>query len=253
MLLQILTLFPEMFSGPFQNSILKRAQEQGLVEFRIWNFRDYTTDRHRTVDDVPYGGGDGMVLKPEPIGSCLKAVQEGNPPAKIVLLTPQGELFKQSIAGELASEEHLILICGHYEGFDERIRKWADREISIGDYVLTGGELAAMVISDAVVRLIPGTLGSATSAEFDSFSGNVLEYPQYTRPFEYEGMTVPEILLSGNHAKIEDWRRKQALLRTAVRRPDLLKNLSLSKEEKEYLDDQFSANQTDNNRGEVKQ
>ncbi len=252
MLLQILTLFPEMFSGPFQSSILKRAQEQGLVEFRIWNFRDYTTDKHRTVDDVPYGGGDGMVLKPEPIISCLKAVKKDSPPAKVILLTPQGESFKQPIAKELASEEHLIFICGHYEGFDERIRKWANLELSIGDYVLTGGELAAMVISDAVVRLIPGTLGSLTSAEFDSFNGNVLEYPQYTRPFEYEGMTVPEILLSGHHARIEDWRRKQALLRTAIRRPDLLQNLSLSIEEKEFLEKQLSENQNSKNREEVK-
>jgi len=237
MLLQILTLFPEMFIGPFQNSIIKRAQEQGLVEFRLWNFRDYTTDKHRTVDDVPYGGGDGMVLKPEPILSCLRSVQKDNPPAKVVLLTPQGELFKQPIAKELASEDHLIFICGHYEGFDERIRRWVDREVSIGDYVLTGGELAAMVVSDAVVRLIPGALGSITSAEFDSFTGNVLEYPQYTRPFEFEGMTVPEILLGGHHARIEEWRRKQALLRTAIRRPDLLQNLSLSAKEKEFLEE----------------
>ncbi len=235
MLVQILTLFPEMFTGPFQSSIIKRAQEQGLVEFRIWNFRDYTTDRHRTVDDVPYGGGDGMVLKPEPILHCLKAVRKDTPPAKVVLLTPQGELFKQPIAKELASEGHLIFICGHYEGFDERIRSWADRELSIGDYVLTGGELAAMVVSDAVIRLMPGALGSITSAETDSFTGNVLEYPQYTRPFEFEGMTVPEILLSGHHARIEEWRRKQALLRTAIRRPDLLKDLSLSIDEKEFL------------------
>lgn len=236
MLLQILTLFPEMFNGPLQSSILKRAQDRGLVEFRIWNFREYATDKHRTVDDVPYGGGDGMVLKPEPIVRCLRAVKEGTPPAKVVLLTPQGELFKQPIAKELAQEDHLILICGHYEGFDERIRKWADRELSIGDYVLTGGELAAMVVSDAVVRLIPGVLGSLTSAECDSFTGNVLEYPQYTRPFEFEGMTVPEILLSGHHARIQEWRRKQSLLRTALRRPDLLQNLLLSPEEKEYLE-----------------
>lgn len=251
MLLQILTLFPEMFNGPFQSSILKRAQEQRLVEFRIWNFRDYTNDKHRTVDDVPYGGGDGMVLKPEPIISCLRAVQKDNPPAKVVLLTPQGELFKQSIAKELASEEHLIFICGHYEGFDERIRSWVHRELSIGDYVLTGGELAAMVVSDATVRLIPGSLGSDTSAEFDSFAGNVLEYPQYTRPYEYEGMIVPEILLSGHHARIEEWRRKQALLRTAVRRPDLLTKVSLSTQEKEFLDQQLNENQV-NSRGEVK-
>lgn len=236
MLLQILTLFPEMFNGPLQSSIIKRAQDRGLVEFRFWNFREYATDKHRTVDDVPYGGGDGMVLKPEPIVRCLRAAKEGTPPAKVVLLTPQGELFKQPVAKELAQEDHLILICGHYEGFDERIRKWADRELSIGDYVLTGGELAAMVVSDAVVRLIPGVLGSITSAEGDSFTGNVLEYPQYTRPFEFEGMTVPEILLSGHHARIQEWRRKQSLLRTALRRPDLLQNLLLSPEEKEYLE-----------------
>lgn len=250
MLLQILTLFPEMFNGPLQSSIIKRAQEQRLVEFRIWNFRDYTTDKHRTVDDVPYGGGDGMVLKPEPIVKCLRAAKEGTPPAKVVLLTPQGELFKQPIARELAQEEHLILICGHYEGFDERIRSWVHRELSIGDYVLTGGELAAMVVSDAVVRLIPGALGSITSAEFDSFTGNLLEYPQYTRPFEFEGMTVPDILLSGHHARIEEWRRKQSLLRTAVRRPDLLQNLILSIEEKEFLEKHLSEN--DINREEVK-
>ena len=237
MLLQILTLFPEMFTGPLQSSIIKRAQEQGLVEFRIWNFREYTNDKHRTVDDLPYGGGDGMVLKPEPIIRCLEAVQKGAPPGKVVLLTPQGELFKQPIAKELAEEDHLIFVCGHYEGFDERIRNWVHRELSIGDYVLTGGELAALVVSDAVIRLIPGVLGSSTSAERDSFTGNVLEYPQYTRPFEFEGMTVPEILLSGHHARIEKWRRRQSLLRTAIRRPDLLQNLLLSTEEKEYLKD----------------
>lgn len=252
MLLQILTLFPEMFTGPLHSSIIKRAQEQGLVEFRIWNFREYTTDKHRTVDDVPYGGGDGMVLKPEPIVRCLRAVQEGSPPAKVVLLTPQGELFKQSIAEELAQESHLIFVCGHYEGFDERIRKWADRELSIGDYILTGGELAAMVVSDAVVRLIPGVLGSLTSAKYDSFSGNVLEYPQYTRPYEFEGMTVPEILLSGHHARIEEWRRKQSILRTAIRRPDLLQDLHLSDDEKEYLRNILKEDYANINREEVK-
>lgn len=251
MLLQILTLFPEMFNGPLQCSIIKRAQEQGLVEFRIWNFRDYTTDKHRTVDDVPYGGGDGMVLKPEPIVNCLRAVQRDNPPGKVILLTPQGELFKQAIAKELALEEHLILICGHYEGFDERIRAWVDREISIGDYVLTGGELAAMVVSDAVIRLIPGALGSDTSAKCDSFSEDILEYPQYTRPYEFEGMTVPDVLLSGHHARINDWRRKQALLRTALRRPDLLKGLSLSAAEQKYLEEKLNE-KAFGNREEVK-
>jgi tRNA (guanine37-N1)-methyltransferase len=221
-LIQILTLFPEMFAGPFENSIIKRAREQKLIEFRWLNFRDYTTDKHRMVDDIPYGGGSGMVLKPEPIFRCLQVAKQAAPNPFVVLLTPQGAVFNQRIAGELARYEHLIFICGHYEGFDERIRAWADMELSIGDYVLTGGELAAMVISDAVARLVPGVLGSAESALKDSFTDNLLDYPQYTRPVEFEGMTVPEVLLSGHHANIEKWRHEQAILRTARRRPDLL-------------------------------
>lgn len=223
MLIQILTLFPEMFAGPFENSIIKRAREQKLIEFRWLNFREYTTDKHRMVDDIPYGGGSGMVLKPEPIFRCLQYAREAAPNPYVILLTPQGVVFNQRIAGELARHEHLIFICGHYEGFDERIRAWVDLELSIGDYVLTGGELAAMVVSDAVARLIPGVLGSAESALNDSFTDNLLDYPQYTRPAEFEGMAVPEVLLSGHHANIEKWRREQAILRTAQRRPDLLK------------------------------
>ena len=242
MLVQILTLFPEMFDGPFQNSILKRAQEQKLVEFRFINFRDFTTDKHRMVDDVPYGGGSGMVLKPEPIFRCLKSAQEGQPAAKTVLLTPQGIPFNQERARELSTAEHLIFICGHYEGFDERIRSWVDLELSIGDYVLTGGELAAMVVSDAVVRLIPGVLGSDESAIYDSFSENLLDYPDYTRPVKFEGLAVPDILLSGHHAKIQAWRREQAILRTAKRRPDVLKQASLSPEEKKLLKNEFNLN-----------
>lgn len=222
MLIQILTLFPEMFAGPFENSIIKRAREQKLIEFRWLNFRDYTTDKHRMVDDIPYGGGSGMVLKPEPIFRCLQFAKQTAPNAFVILLTPQGTVFNQNIAKELAVREHLIFICGHYEGFDERIRAWVDMELSIGDYVLTGGELAAMVISDAVARLVPGVLGSAESALKDSFTENLLDYPQYTRPVEFEGMTVPEVLLSGHHANIEKWRREQAILRTTRRRPDLL-------------------------------
>jgi tRNA (guanine37-N1)-methyltransferase len=221
-LIQILTLFPEMFAGPFENSIIKRAREQKLIEFRWLNFRDYTTDKHRMVDDIPYGGGSGMVLKPEPIFRCLQFAKQTAPNAFVILLTPQGTVFNQNIAKELAVREHLIFICGHYEGFDERIRAWVDMELSIGDYVLTGGELAAMVISDAVARLVPGVLGSAESALKDSFTENLLDYPQYTRPVEFEGMTVPEVLLSGHHANIEKWRREQAILRTTRRRPDLL-------------------------------
>lgn len=235
MIIQILSLFPEMFSGPFQNSILKRAQEQKIIEFRFINFRDFTLDKHRMVDDIPYGGGSGMVLKPEPIYRSLQFAKETKPDPKVILLTPQGETFKQQTARKLAAEEHLVMICGHYEGFDERIRSFVDIELSIGDYVLTGGELAAMVISDAVARLLPGVLGSEESAIRDSFSENLLDYPQYTRPVEFEGLQVPEILLSGHHAKIEAWRRQQALIRTAKRRPDLLNGLNLSEQEKQLL------------------
>ncbi|HEY8464942.1 MAG TPA: tRNA (guanosine(37)-N1)-methyltransferase TrmD [Bacillota bacterium] len=235
MLVQIMTLFPQMFDGPFNHSILKRAQEQKLVEIKLLDFREYAFDKHRMVDDTPYGGGSGMVLKPEPIYRCLQAAKANQPTPKVILLTPQGIPFQQAIARDLAGEQHLILICGHYEGFDERIRNWVDLELSIGDFVLTGGELAAMVVTDAVVRLIPGVLGSVDSAREDSFSAGLLDYPHYTRPVEFEGLKVPTILLSGHHAKIEAWRRKEALLKTARRRPELLKNLVLSAKDKEIL------------------
>jgi len=234
-LIQILTLFPEMFAGPFENSIIKRAREQKRIEFRWLNFRDFTTDKHRMVDDIPYGGGSGMVLKPEPIFRCLQFAKQSAPNAYVIMFTPQGTVFDQEFAGKLAQHEHLILICGHYEGFDERIRAWVDTELSIGDFVLTGGELAAMVISDAVARLIPGVLGSAESALKDSFTDNLLDYPQYTRPVEFEGMTVPEVLRSGHHANIERWRREQAVLRTAERRPDLLQSVKLTENELKLL------------------
>ncbi len=238
MLIQILTLFPEMFEGPFNHSILKRAQEQQLIEFRFVNYRDFTYDKHRMVDDTPYGGGSGMVLKPEPIYRALQAAKAVKPDATVILLTPQGEVFKQERARQLATRRHLILICGHYEGFDERIRAWVDLELSIGDYVLTGGELAAMVVSDAVARLVPGVLGSENSAVHDSFTEDLLDYPQYTRPFEFNGMKVPEVLLSGHHAQIEAWRRKQALKRTAERRPDLFQKLVLTKEDQRLLEEE---------------
>ncbi|TCL53916.1 tRNA (guanine37-N1)-methyltransferase [Hydrogenispora ethanolica] len=240
MLIQILTLFPEMFDGPFNCSILKRAQEQNLVEFRYHNFRDFTTDKHRMVDDSPYGGGSGMVLKPEPIYRCLQAVKKDRPLAKTILMTPQGAVFDQKLARQLSAEEHLIFICGHYEGFDERIRQWADFELSIGDYVLTGGELAVMVVCDALVRLIPGALGSDESAVRDSFTGSLLDFPQYTRPVEFEGSAVPELLLSGHHAKIEAWRREQAIVRTAQRRPDLLKDANLTEAEQRFLMEKYN-------------
>jgi tRNA (guanine37-N1)-methyltransferase len=235
MLIQIMTLFPEMFAGPFSSSILKRAQEQKLVEFRLLNYRDYATDKHRTVDDAPYGGGCGMVLKPEPIYRCLQDAKAAGPNPKVILLTPQGVPFQQKLARDLAGEDHLVIICGHYEGFDERIRAWVDLELSLGDFVMTGGELAAMAVSDAVTRLIPGVLGSEDSAIYDSFSNGLLDYPHYTRPVEFAGLTVPEILLSGHHAQIEAWRRKEALARTAGRRPELLKRVVLSEQEKAML------------------
>ncbi len=239
MLIQIMTLFPEMFTGPLQHSILKRAQAQNLVEFNLINFRDYTTDKHHMVDDTPYGGGSGMVLKPDPIYRALQAATFEKPTAQVVLLSPQGQKFSQAKARELSQVEHLIMICGHYEGFDERIRSWVDLELSIGDYVLTGGELAALVVADAVSRLIPGVLGAADSAIHDSFTENLLDFPQYTRPAEFEGQIVPEILLSGDHAKIAAWRREQALLRTAQRRPDLLDKVELSEQERNFLSSEF--------------
>ena len=220
----ILTIFPEMFT-PLQESIIKRAQEADLIEINLINFRNYAESKHKNVDDVPYGGGSGMVLKPEPIFSAVKDLGEPDGNRKIVLLTPQGKVFNQKKASELAEYDELVLLCGHYEGFDERIRTLVDDEISIGDYVLTGGELAALVVIDAVARLVPGVLGKASSAEHDSHSRGLLEYPQYTRPPEYEGLSVPEILLSGHHARIEQWRKKESLRRTFLRRHDLFETL----------------------------
>jgi tRNA (guanine37-N1)-methyltransferase len=221
MQIDVLTLFPEMFEGPLGHSILRRAIDRGLLDVRLTNIRDFATDRHRTVDDYPYGGGPGMVMKPGPIFDAVEAVAESGAP--IILLSPQGRVFTQRIAAELARQERLVLICGHYEGVDERVREHlVTDELSIGDYVLTGGELAAMVVIDAVTRLLPGVLGGEESTSEESHSHGLLEYPQYTRPPDFRGWTVPEILLSGHHAEIARWRRRQALLRTARRRPDLL-------------------------------
>jgi tRNA (guanine37-N1)-methyltransferase len=221
----IFTLFPEMFRGPLDESIIARARERGLIAVALHNPRDATTDRHHVVDDYPYGGGAGMVMKPEPLFAAVEAVYVGGP---IILLSPQGRLFSQSIAHELATEPRLTLLCGHYEGFDERIRAHlATDEISIGDYVLTGGELAAMVIVDAVARLLPGVLAS-DSTEEESHTTGLLEYPQYTRPSQFRDWAVPEALLSGNHAALARWRRKEALRRTRERRPDLLARADLS-------------------------
>jgi tRNA (guanine37-N1)-methyltransferase len=217
----VLTLFPGMFAGPLDESIVKRAREAGLLELTLHNLRDYAHDRHRTVDDRPFGGGPGMLLKPEPLFEAVEKLARET--TRVVLLSPSGRPFSQAIARELAQLDDLLLISGHYEGFDERVREHlADDELSIGDYVLTNGALPAMVIVDAVTRLLPGALGDDTSSHEESFSHGLLEYPQYTRPADFQGMKVPEVLLSGNHAEIAKWRAEQASARTKERRPDLL-------------------------------
>lgn len=236
MKIDIVTLFPDMFQGPFQESIIKRAQDRGLLEIGLHQLRDFTTDRHRTVDDTPYGGGAGMLMKPEPIAAAITSVRRNNPDAKVVLLSPQGEPLSQQLAQEFSAMPGLILICGRYEGVDERVRTTlCDYTISIGDYVLSGGELAAMVVVDTVTRLLPGALGSSHSAADDSFSDGLLEYPQYTRPVVFNDLTVPEVLLSGNHAEIARWRRQESLVATARTRPDLLKTARLSDKDRSYL------------------
>ncbi len=238
MRIDILTLFPEMFAGPFSESIMKRAADRGLLKIFLHNIRDYTHDKHHVVDDSPYGGGAGMVLKPEPVFEAVEAVQAmAEAAATTILLSPAGRLFSQSIASELALKPRLILIAGHYEGIDDRVKSMVDDEISIGDYVLSGGELPAMVLADAVARLIPGVLGSDESQIEESHSQGLLEYPHYTRPPEFRGAAVPEILLSGNHAAIAKWRRRESLKRTLERRPDLLDTAELSKADRKMLDE----------------
>lgn len=274
MRIDVLTIFPEMCEGVFLFSILGKAQEKGLVTLHAVNFRDYSGNKHQTVDDYPYGGGGGMVLKPEPIFAAVEAViaqaeqarlpKEGEAPEaddshvpnvrsdsdgpngpnrperkrpRVILMCPQGEPFTQAKAEELAQESHLILICGHYEGYDERIREHlVTDELSIGDYVLTGGELPAMVVTDSVVRLLPGVLGNESSAVTDSFSTGLLEYPHYTRPADFRGWTVPDVLLSGHHANVEQWRKEQSLRRTVERRPDLLESIELGEADQKLLE-----------------
>jgi tRNA (guanine37-N1)-methyltransferase len=237
MKIDILTLFPNMFNGVLGESILKKAQEKEKVSFRVVNFREYADNKHHKVDDYPYGGGAGMVLMPQPIFDAVEdlTTQTESKP-KVILLCPQGERFTQQKAEQLAKEDHLIFICGHYEGYDERIREnLSTEEISIGDFVLTGGELAAMVISDSVVRLLPGVLGNEDSPVLDSHSTGLLEHPHYTRPADFRGMTVPDVLLSGNHMHIEEWREKESLRRTYNRRPDLLESYKLSPKQEKWL------------------
>jgi tRNA (guanine37-N1)-methyltransferase len=240
MKIDVLTIFPEMFSGVFGHSILKKAAEKSAVQYNIVNFRDYADNKHQTVDDYPYGGGAGMVLKPQPLFDAVASLKEqaDSDKTRVILLCPQGKQYNQKMAEELAKEEHLVFVCGHYEGYDERIREHVvTDEISIGDYVLTGGELGAMVVIDSVVRLLPEVLGNQESHMKDSFSTGLLEHPHYTRPSDFRGMKVPEVLLKGNHKLIEEWRNKEALRRTLVRRPDLLEKIELTKEQEKWLNE----------------
>lgn len=242
MRIDILTLFPEMFQGPFDASIVRRAREQGLVEIRLWNIRDFSESKHRVVDDAPYGGGAGLVMKPEPLFAAVEylqgeGAQAGLAPARVLLMAPQGERFQQETARRLSRAEHLIVLCGHYEGIDDRVRQaLVTDEISLGDFVLTGGELPAMVVVDAVTRLLPGALGDEASAEEESFEDGLLEYPHYTRPETFRGMAVPAVLLSGDHGKVREWRRKEALRRTLLRRPDLLERAPLTPDDFRLLE-----------------
>ncbi len=235
MTFDILTLFPRMFASPFAESILGKAAARDLLRIEAHNLRDWAEGRHQVTDDAPYGGGDGMIMKVEPVARALSDLRAGTPGARVVLTTPQGQPFRQSDSRDLARESGLIFVCGRYEGFDERIRSLVDFEYSIGDFILTGGELAAMVMIDAVARHIPGVLGCEGSAAGDSFSDGLLEYPQYTRPAQFAGLEVPAVLLSGNHGEIAQWRRRQQLERTLRRRPDLLETAPLSDADRKLL------------------
>lgn len=238
MLIDIITIFPGMFQGPFEESIIKKAREKGILQINIHNLRDFTLDKHKTVDDYPYGGGAGMVMKPEPIFRAVEHIlaNSSSQSQKVILMCPQGKVFNQEMAKELAQEEHLIFLCGHYEGIDERVRDYlVTEEISIGDYVLTGGELPAMVIVDSLSRMIPGVVKEMDSVRQDSFYAGLLDYPQYTRPPEFRGWSVPEVLLSGHHERVARWRKKESLRRTWLRRRDLLDKLSLDKEGEKML------------------
>ena len=236
---EVFTLLPEVFPPYLESSILQRARQNGLIDVRLHNIRDWARDKHHTTDDTPYGGGGGMVMKPEPLFEAVESILGPLSGSPVILLSPQGRVFSQAIARALSAHERIALVCGRYEGVDERIRQHlVTDEISIGDYVLTGGELPALILIDAVTRLLPGALGDPTGAQDDSHAGGLLEYPHYTRPPEFRGERVPDILLSGDHAKIEKWRREQSLLRTLERRPDLLEKADLSEKERKFIENQ---------------
>lgn len=237
MIFDVLTLFPGLFASPFADSILGKAVDRGLIRIGVHNLRDWAEGRHKVTDDTPYGGGEGMVLKPEPVARALADLKSGHPTSKVLLMTPQGKPFRQAVALDLAAEEGLIFVCGRYEGVDERVRALVDEELSLGDFVLTGGELAAMAMIDAIARLLPGVLGNRDSSLSDSHADGLLEYPQYTRPAEFMGMRVPEVLLSGNHAAISAWRRREQLRRTLQRRPDLLGQAELDARDRVMLEE----------------
>lgn len=237
MRIDVLTLFPRMFEGPMGESIIGKAREKGLLEMNVSNFRDFSDNKHQTVDDYPYGGGAGMLLKVQPIYDNIKAIEQETPTTKkrVILLDPAGKPFNQAMAEEFSQEEHLVFICGHYEGYDERIRSLVTDEVSLGDYVLTGGELGAMVMIDATVRLLPDVLGNTISAQTDSHSTGLLEHPQYTRPASFNDMDVPAVLMNGNHKLIEEWQLKESLRRTYLRRPDMLETFALTDQMKKML------------------
>ena len=235
MQIDLLTLFPEFFASPLSQSMLHRAQVQGAVTYGVINLRDFARDRHQVTDDRPFGGGPGMVMKIEPLVAAIRAVKESDPETRVILLGPGGGAFNQAKARELAGRSHLLLICGHYEGVDDRIHFYIDEELSIGDYIITGGEIPALIVADAVTRLLPGVLGGVGATEEESFQEGLLEYPHYTRPRVFEGHEVPQVLLEGDHRRIAGWRRQQALARTVTRRPDLLAKGHLSKEDREFI------------------
>lgn len=236
MKIHVLSLFPDMFTGVFGSSILKKAQEKQAVELTVTDIREFSENKHKQVDDYPYGGGAGMVMQPGPVYSAYESIKEKAKGARVVYMTPQGKVFNQKMAEELAQEENLIFLCGHYEGIDERVlEEIVTDEVSIGDYVLTGGELPALVMMDAIGRLVPGVLNNDVSAEIESFHDNLLEYPQYTRPVTWHEKEVPSVLLSGHHGNVEKWRREKSIERTLAKRPDLLKDANLDKKEQQYL------------------